>query len=124
MLDAQGDLLAAKERTNQLDRSDKWLLAAFRCASHHADQAWPVNLCCSFQLPWSGKTQARLIRSEKNEPGVVESATSGAPEHLQQLIGLHLALEIADEVTGIRHEYGTHGEINPGGESHRCYDHI
>jgi hypothetical protein len=28
MLDAQRDLLAAKERTDQLDRSDEWLLAA------------------------------------------------------------------------------------------------
>src|SRR5436305_11315003 len=92
--------------------------------SHHADQARPINLGGSFQLPGSSVAEARRIRCEQNETGVIKSAATSPAKHLQQLIRLDPVFEVARKISGVGYQNRAHGKIDPSRESHRRHDDI
>src|SRR6476469_9746084 len=119
MLGADRYVLGAEKRPAQLDRSRKWLFAAIDCAADHADQTRPIDLRRALQLSWPRIAEPRNIRKHQDVTDVIQSAAPGAPEHLQQLVRLDVALEVPGLVTRVGNQHGTHRKIYSRRQTHR-----
>ncbi len=92
--------------------------------AHDVNQARPIDLRGALELARPRVGQPRNLRDEQDVAGIIESATTGPAEHLQQLIRLHVALEISSFVTRVRDQNRAHGKVNSRGQSHRCDDDV
>ena len=66
--------------------------------------------------------QPRCFFGDERVARFIQAAPSRATEHLQQLIRLHLLLEISRHVTRVRDDDGAHGKIDPRRQPHRGDD--
>ena len=57
----------------------------------------------------------------QDETGFVESAATGAADHLQQLVRFDLVLQLVETVGRGRDEHGAQGEIDPRAETERSH---
>ena len=83
MLGPDRHILRAEERAAELHGSGKRLFGAIGGATHHTDQARPVDLRRAFQFSRPRIAESRNIRQHQDVADLIEPAAAGASKHLE-----------------------------------------
>ena len=91
--------------------------------THQREEGRPVEGLAAFELEGLGFAQARAVTSPEGEAAIVESAASGASEHLEQFVGTDFALGVFGGVATVGDQYRAEREVDTRGQSGRCDHH-
>jgi hypothetical protein len=91
---------------------------------HHAEEGRPVQPAAALELQGTGLPEPRGVACPEGVATFIQAAPAGPAEHLQQLVGPHLALRMVGGVTAVRHEHRAEREIDARGQTGRGDDHV
>ena len=122
-LDAKKDRFAGEETLLHADRGAEGIDALLGRHRHDAQQRTPVHHPAAREMTGVGVEQPDLVGGDHHIAGLVEPASAGPAEHLQDLVGPQRLFGGVTPVGFARQRDAAQGEVNARRQAHGRDDH-